>query len=60
VVANAIEVRFVDQGNDPQHLLTALAPGKVTQLQAGISAIKAVKQPYASFGGRPLETDSIF
>lgn len=60
VVANAIEVRFVDQGNDPQHLLTALAPGKVTQLQAGTSAIKAVKQPYASFGGRPLETDSIF
>ncbi|MGK7926392.1 MAG: baseplate J/gp47 family protein [Spirulina sp.] len=60
VAANAIEVQFVDRGNDPQHLLTALEPLKIEKLKHGLSAIKAVKQPYASFGGRGRESDRAF
>jgi hypothetical protein len=60
VAANAIEVQFVDRNNDPTHLLTALAPGKISKFTDGVAAIKAVKQPYASFGGSPVETDNTF
>ncbi len=60
VAANAVEVQFSDHNNDPQHLLTALEPNKITKLKNGLSAIKAVKQPYASFDGSAVETDSTF
>ena len=60
VAANAVEVKFVNNNNDPQHLLTALEPNKITKLKNGLSAIKAVKQPYASFGGSAVETDRTF
>lgn len=60
VAANAIEVQFVDRNNDPTHLLTALAPNKIAKFTDGVAAIKAVKQPYASFGGKPVETDNTF
>ncbi len=60
VVANAVEVEFVSNNNDPRHLLTALEPNKITKLQNGLSAIKTVKQTYSSFGGRAVETDSTF
>ena len=60
VVANAVEVQFLDRGNDPNHLLTALEPSRIAKLKNGLSAVKAVKQPYASFGGRAVETDSAF
>lgn len=60
VATNAVEVQFVDGNNDRNHLLTALEAHKITKLKNGISAIKAVKQPYASFGGSAVETDSTF
>lgn len=60
VAANAIEVKFVDQGNDPHHLQTALAPHRITKLQTGIAVLKTVKQPYASFGGQAVETNDQF
>jgi Baseplate J-like protein len=60
VAANAVEVQFVDGNNDRKHLLTALKPNKITKLKNGLSAIKAVKQPYASFGGSAVETDKTF
>jgi hypothetical protein len=60
VAANAIEVKFVDQGNETNHLATALAAGKITKLQTGIAAIKTVKQPYASFSGAAPENDRTF
>lgn len=60
VAANAVEVQFVDGNNDRNHLLTALEPHKIAKLKNGISAIKAVKQPYASIGGSAVETDSTF
>jgi hypothetical protein len=60
VAANAIEVQFRDQGNDPGHLLSALGPGKITKLTNGLSAVKTVKQPSASFGGASEEIDNDF
>jgi hypothetical protein len=60
VTANAVEVQFKDNGNDPNHLATALEKGKIAKLKTGISSVKSVKQPYASFGGRPVESDDAF
>lgn len=60
VAANAIEVQFKDNGNDPNHLLTALASGKITKLKNGLAVVKTVKQPYASFGGKSVEMDEAF
>ena len=55
VIANAAEVAFLDRGNDPAHLDTPLGAGGIAKLKTPIPAIKAVHQPYASFGGRPTE-----
>jgi hypothetical protein len=60
VAANAVEVQFTDHGNDDAHLTSALEAGKIAKLKNGLSAIKSVKQPYASFGGSPEETDDDF
>ncbi|MGX2040181.1 baseplate J/gp47 family protein [Methylocaldum sp. MU1018] len=60
VAAGAIEVRFVDRGNDPDHLGSALEKGKIGKLKTGLSAVKTVKQPYASFGGRAVESGDAF
>lgn len=60
VVANAIEVRFADQGNDPHHLDRALVAGSITKLKTGVATVKGVKQPYASFGGSPVETSAAY
>lgn len=60
VAANALEARFADNNNDPGHLLSALAKGSISKLKNGLAEIKGVKQPYGSFGGRPLESDDRF
>ncbi|HEY9698916.1 MAG TPA: baseplate J/gp47 family protein [Trichocoleus sp.] len=60
VVANVVEVQFQDRGNDPTHLTTPLEPQKIAKLNAGISTVKTIQQPYASFGGRAIETDKAF
>jgi hypothetical protein len=57
VSANAVEVRLTDHGNDPGHLRTPLPAGKIARLKTSIAAVKAVRQPYASFGGAPAESD---
>jgi len=58
--ANAVEVQFVNDDNDPNHLLTALESGAITKFKNGLSAVKTVNQPYASFGGRAVESDPTF
>jgi hypothetical protein len=60
VAANAVEVQFTDQGNDPTHLDTALPKGSITKLKNSLSAVKTVSQPYASFDGSAEETDDTF
>lgn len=57
VAANAVELEFTDNGNDPAHLSTALEAGRIKKLKTGLPAIKTAKQPYASFGGRSAESD---
>ncbi|MBI1919799.1 MAG: baseplate J/gp47 family protein [Geobacter sp.] len=60
IAANAVEVKFRDNGNDLAHLSAPLPAGTITKLKTPVSAIKAVKQPYASFGGAPEESDADF
>jgi hypothetical protein len=60
VAANAIEVRFQDHGNDEGHLASSLEEGSITSLKKGLAAVKTVKQPYPSFGGRQKESDRAF
>lgn len=55
VHANAAEVAFVDQGNDPQRLAAPLPARKIARIVAGPAALKSVSQPYASFGGALAE-----
>jgi hypothetical protein len=58
VHANALEAVFVDQGNDPAHHALPLAAGSIAKLKAPIAAVKAITQPYASFGQAPREDDA--
>ena len=60
VAANALEASFTDNNNDPGHLLTALEKGSISKLKNGLVEIKSVKQPYGSFGGRPVESNDLF
>ena len=56
VAANAVEVRLLEGGTHPTHLLTPLPEGKIGKLKTPLAAVKGVSQPYASFGGRPEES----
>jgi len=59
VAANAVEVRFADRGNDPAHLSSPLAPGRIAKLKTPQAGVKTVSQPYAGFGGHPEETEGM-
>lgn len=56
VAANAVEVAFADQGNDPAHLASTLPCGRIAKLKSPLAAIKKIAQPYAGFAGRPRES----
>ncbi len=58
VHANAVEVEFVDQRNDPARLAHALPAKSIAKLKTPLAGVKAVSQPYASFGGALRETDA--
>lgn len=60
VSANAVEVQFIDRGNDPEHLRKVMEKGKISRLKNGLSGVKSIKQPYASFGGRAVESNDAF
>jgi hypothetical protein len=60
VDAQAARAIFVDQGNDPAFLETPLPAGTISKLLVPDLAIKKVRQPYASFGGRPAEALEAF
>ncbi len=60
VAANAVEVKFTDHGNVPSHLALPLKQGSISKLKTGVAEIKSMQQPFASFGGRPAETDEAF
>lgn len=56
VIPNGVEVRFVDRGNDPGHLDAGLSAGTIARLKTAVAAVKSLKQPQASFGGRAGES----
>jgi hypothetical protein len=58
VHANAVEVEFIDQGNDPLRLAQPLAAGSIGKLTTALPAVKGVSQPYPSFGGALQEGDT--
>ena len=57
VHAQAGRATFRDHGNDPTRLAVPLPAASIAKLIAREAAIKSVAQPYASFGGRPAESD---
>jgi hypothetical protein len=58
--AQAVTAQFVDNGNDPNHLLVSLPAGTISDFVNGNSAIDKVIQPYASFGGKIQEQSTQF
>lgn len=60
VLANAAVAVFVDQGNSPTHLATALPAQTITKLAKEVAAIKKITQPYSSFGGALQENDTAY
>ncbi|NEP61782.1 MAG: hypothetical protein F6K31_33325, partial [Symploca sp. SIO2G7] len=53
--AQATQVTFIDQSNDPNHLAAPLPANTIAKLVNPQPAIKKIQQPYDSFGGRPQE-----
>ena len=51
---------FSNQSNDLTHLESSLAPESITKVIDRPALIKAVQQPYSSFGGKPEESDEAF
>ncbi|MBT9597794.1 MAG: baseplate J/gp47 family protein [Vitreoscilla sp.] len=56
VLANAAELRFEDQGNDPAHGALPLPAGTIAKLLTPVDGIKSIAQPFASWGGAVSET----
>ncbi|MDD3353010.1 hypothetical protein [Zoogloea sp.] len=55
VHTNAIEAVFEDRDNAPDHLSTPLPAGEIGKFLVPPPTLKALIQPYASFGGSPAE-----
>lgn len=58
--AQAATAVFVDLENDPKHYESALPAESITDFVNGIAGISEVSQPYASFGGRSIESDEAY
>ncbi len=56
----AVLATFNDQQNAPSHYAEPLAAHTISRVREGLSAIKKIEQPYASFGGKPQETNQAF
>lgn len=54
--AQAIEAVFDDQGNDPKHLETPLAPQSIKRTYLSHPELREIQQPYSSFGGQVSES----
>lgn len=60
VDAQAAIVTFNDNGNADDFLDTSLPAATISKLKTPQSAIKKIKQPYSSFGGRAMESSDAF
>jgi len=60
VAAHAMQAVFVDNGNAPGFGALPLPAGTIKRLDKPDSAVKAIIQPFASFGGRGAEPPAVF
>ncbi|MCB0573366.1 MAG: hypothetical protein KDC61_02220 [Saprospiraceae bacterium] len=55
VHAQAVTAIYDDQEGNPAHYELPLSAGSISGLKGKVDAVKSVKQPYESFGGRPAD-----
>jgi hypothetical protein len=60
VAAQAMQAVFVDHGNAPEFGALPLSAGTIKKLDKPDSAVKAIHQPFASFGQRGAEQPKAF
>lgn len=60
VLTQAVRASYQADGGDPAHLATALPADTIGSLQERRAAVKAVAQPFASFGGRLKEPPNAY
>ena len=60
IAAQAVAATFQDQKNDPGFLATPTPANTISKLKVKQSAVKKIKQPYASFGGKVEERSPEF
>ncbi|MGZ4034416.1 MAG: baseplate J/gp47 family protein [Bacteroidia bacterium] len=60
IQTQAVLAAFVDNGNDPNHLLQSLPANTISSLVVSDDAVDKVTQPYASFGGKIKEQSNDF
>jgi len=58
--AQAVSATFLPNNNDPQFLSHSLEPGTISKLKVSQGGIKKISQPYAAFGGKPVESSEKF
>ncbi|MCX2743876.1 hypothetical protein OO013_08365 [Mangrovivirga sp. M17] len=58
--AQAVQVSFDNQNNDPLFPGKIVSEGEISKLKLSNSSVKKVSQPYDSFDGRAIETDEQF
>ena len=56
----AVAATFVDRDNSPDHLNQPLLVETISKTLEPLSDISALRQPYTSFGGKPMEQDAVF
>ncbi|MDD5268364.1 MAG: baseplate J/gp47 family protein [Methylococcales bacterium] len=60
VSAQGLTVTFQNQGNDPAFPEKVLTKSTISKLNSPDAAIKAISQPFPSFGGRGAEQETVF
>ena len=60
VAPQAVRATFADRNNDAAFAAKVLPPGTIAKLAQPDAAVKAVTQPFASFGGRGAEAPTAF
>ena len=55
-----VTATFFNQANSDDHLLSPLAPSSISKFRKAVTGVKAIHQPYSSFGGKTAEKDDTF
>lgn len=56
----AVRATFIDHSNDPVHYDAPLKAQTIQKSRQSLAAVKTIKQPYASVGSKPKESDETF